>query len=363
MPELRKTRAVPEEEKKVTPDGEVVKTEPKEDIDAPSQKKGRHREAGVQEKEEETGLTPQKKKEKEEEAEDDADEQGNDEDAMAPEAEPTQPRNEVPDGVTKFREDAVHVYGLDFLKTGHMEEIFGQFSHKYIEWINDSSANVIFRNAASARKALESLSYPKAGDDPWRRTPDILVQDDLPAVFLQMRLAVSADTKERKRSVPSMTPPAYVEESNRRNHNFTMASLYDKKDRVAEKTEKGKRPAQVLPAAEVDKRRRRAERFAETLGEVPVASETAASDTPKVVDKADDTSKAADDEAKSTDTAEEEAAKRKQRAERFATKTAEATDAKAADASASTAGVATAGGESAEGETAPNSAAPPEESS
>lgn len=247
----------------------AVKTELKEDAEASPPKK-RTRKAGDPKDEAKVGQKAEK------EEVDDQDEPGN-EDGMAPEAEPSELRNEVAPGA-KFRQDSVHVYGLDFLKTGHMEEIFGQFNHRYIEWINDSSANVVFRDAASARKALESLSYPKAGDDPWRRTPDILVHDDLPAVFLQMRLAAPSDTKDKKRAVPSVNPPAYTPESDRRPPQFTMASLYDRKERTKDAGEAvdgktPKRAAKVLPEAEVAKRSKRAERFAATLGEAPAAAE------------------------------------------------------------------------------------------
>lgn len=128
-------------------------------------------------------------------------------DELLPEARPAYTRSEA-DAKAKFRENAVHVYGLDFLQTEHMNEIFSQFEHKYIEWINDSSANIIFKNAESARQALESLSYAKAGDAPWRRTPDILVNDDAPPVFLQMRLATLHDHKSSKKSVPKLLPLA-----------------------------------------------------------------------------------------------------------------------------------------------------------
>lgn len=285
-----------------------VKAELKEDADPPS-KKRRQRKAG----EEKNEL---KKDE-------DADGEGNEEDGMNPEAEPSFDRNEVEPDTKKFREDAVHVYGLDFLKTGHMEEIFGQFNHRFIEWINDSSANVVFRDAASARKALESLSYPKTGDEPWRRTPDILVHDDLPAVFLQMRLAAPTDTKDRKKSVPSMkTAGKYTDEANRRNSNFTMASLYDRKDRT-EGVQPGKRSAQTqqaLPSAEVTKRTKRADRFAATLGEPPAAeapAETAAPATAAAEGSAEE-AKVAAAPAPSAEEAAEEAARRKKRAERFA---------------------------------------------
>mmetsp|Transcript_30013 Transcript_30013/g.89055 ORF Transcript_30013/g.89055 Transcript_30013/m.89055 type:complete len:334 (-) Transcript_30013:59-1060(-) len=129
------------------------------------------------------------------------------EDDLLPEAQPSFPRNEVDKDKAVFRQNAVHVYGLDFLKTGHIDEIFSQFNHKFVEWINDSSANIAFADAASAKKALESLSFKKAGDEPWRRTPDILVSEDVPPIFLQMRLAASSDIKPSRRSVPKAAPP------------------------------------------------------------------------------------------------------------------------------------------------------------
>lgn len=259
-----------------------VKVEPKEDVEEPPTKKRPRQKKGDDDAKNEVT-----KKKNEEDAE--GDEPGNEEDAMAPEAEPTHQRNEVPAGTTKFREDAVHVYGLDFLKTGHMEEIFGQFNHKYIEWINDSSANVVFRDAPSARKALESLSYAKAGDAPWCRTPDILVHDDLPAVFLQMRLAAASDCKKSQKGVPSLTPPVFVEEGNRRNPSFTVASLYDKtpKDPKAPMPARKRGTPAALPEAEISKRSKRAERFAETLKDPPAAAEAEDSAAGKAADKSE----------------------------------------------------------------------------
>lgn len=313
----------------------VVKTELKEDTEAPPKKKKKRNEKT------EDGVVVKK----DEEGEADAEEAGNDEDNLAPEAEPTHPRNEVPEGTSKFREDAVHVYGLDFLKTGHMEEIFGQFSHRYIEWINDSSANVVFRDAASARKALESLSYPKAGDEPWRRTPDILVHDDLPAVFLQMRLAAPSDGKSRKKGVPAMNPPTYVDEANRRPPGFSVASLYERREKAANVIkEKGKRAAaQALPTEEVDKRQKRAERFEATLEAPKPAEPTKPLEAPSNDAESSKTVLAAPDAEAGKLSAEEaeklkaeEEAKRKQRAARFGAGEANADDtseAKAAEAS------------------------------
>lgn len=296
----------------------VVKAELKEDADEPRSKK---RDRKRKDEKHEPGAVK-----KDEGAEEEADDAGNEDDAMAPEAEPTHPRNEVPEGTTKFRDDAVHVYGLDFLKTGHMQEIFGQFNHRFVEWINDSSANVVFKDAASARKALESLSYPKAGDDPWRRTPDILVRDDLPAVYLQMRLAAVSDAKSRKKGVPSMRPGKFVEESQQRNPQFTVSSLYDEPKKAKfslnpDKT-KAKRVAKELPSEETAKRAKRADRFVDTLDKpAPAAADSEAAPDSKDGEKTSEgeASKKVVIEApaKTAEELEEEAEKKKQRALRF----------------------------------------------
>lgn len=192
---------------------------------------------------------------------DDDDDMGDD---LVPEAQPTCARHDV-STVAKFRENVVHVYGLDFLQTEHMNEIFNQFDHKYIEWINDSSANIIFKNAGCARQALDSLSYPKAGDAPWRRTPDILVSGDSPPVFLQMRLATWDDHKTSRKCVPKVLPLAPMEKGR------GGAGRLDKSRQAANGgsggngntivgvTRKG-RPS----VAEVDKRQKRIARFGTT---------------------------------------------------------------------------------------------------
>merc|ERR1712136_322213 len=153
---------------------------------------------------------------------------------------PQVPRREFEEGVA-VRKNAVHVYGLDFLQQDHMLEIFSQFNHRYIEWINDSSANVVFQDEAGATRALQALTFPKEGDPPWRRTPDIVVSDGLPPVFLQLRLAIATDAKPLKRNVPAPTPE------------------------------------------EAEKRRKRAERF----GTVPVFSETPKTSAPSVCEPVD----------------------------------------------------------------------------
>lgn len=175
---------------------------------APVQTKTEKAEGG--EPSESVELETRRKKESQSKVEDedydDEEEDYDDEsDDVLPEAQPSHPRNPV-DTSARFRQNALHIYGLDFLKTGHMDDIFSQFDHKFVEWINDSSANIIFGDPVNAKKALESLSFPKVGDEPWRRTPDILVSEDVPPIFLQMRLAASTDAKRMKKAMPKVLP-------------------------------------------------------------------------------------------------------------------------------------------------------------
>lgn len=260
---------------------------------------------------------------------DDDDSEEDEDDDMLPEAKPSFPRNEVtPGGAAIFRQNAVHVYGLDFLRTGHMDEIFSQFSHKFVEWINDSSANIVFVDATSAKKALESLSFPKSGDPPWRRTPDILVSEDVPPIFLQMRLATRTDVKASKRSIP---PPVLVRnpapvrrqaaDSAPRLRLYADGPLGDEVERPPAK----RKPAPT--AEELMKRRKRAERFGEKQSGagLPVEGDAAAEGPGRSVVVGSTPSETtpkktrASEALQGIEATEEEMSKRRSRASRFGT--------------------------------------------
>jgi len=186
---------------------------------------------------------------------------------------PQVPRREFEEGVA-VRKNAVHVYGLDFLQQDHMLEIFSQFNHRYIEWINDSSANVVFQDEAGATRALQALTFPKEGDPPWRRTPDIVVSDGLPPVFLQLRLAIATDAKPLKRNVP-VTNLYYRPRPERRPRPRPTSGETVEEDK--------RRKVQAPTPEEAEKRRKRAERF----GTVPVFSETPKTSAPSVCEPVD----------------------------------------------------------------------------
>lgn len=255
------------------------------------------------------------KVEDDDEDEDDEDYE-EDSDDILPEAQPAHPRNDVDAKTGRFRSSAVHVYGLDFLKTGHMDEIFSQFNHKFVEWINDSAANVIFGDERSAKKALESLSFPKIGDEPWRRTPDILVSEDVPPIFLQMRLACSTDAKRAKKATPTVLPSDRWGAPSRRNRAGGKGKGKQREKESEDKDEDGlstRRPKAPLTEEERALRQKRATRFKDWLVQAVEASQSKEKEPTPKTPKA--TVRKVPMEA--FETTEEEKAKRRKRMERF----------------------------------------------
>lgn len=110
------------------------------------------------------------------------------------------------------RLDVVHIYGVDLLSTKDILHYFGDYGPKYIEWINDSSANVVFNDAATAKRAMAGMGIPMATedlpsgaslDDPqamqyvWHKGKDFhKASSDIPLVF---RIATVMDVKPSER--------------------------------------------------------------------------------------------------------------------------------------------------------------------
>ncbi|CAJ1409169.1 unnamed protein product [Effrenium voratum] len=221
-------------------------------------------------------------------------------------AQPSEPRLEVEPGAN-VRENAVHVYGLDFLKTSHMEEIFSQFGHKYVEWINESSANIIFKNAEGAKKALEALSFPKTEDEPWRRTPDILVGEGVPPIFLQMRLATVKDHKQAKRSVPKAMSPMHYAQVFYKNQ-AQGARGRPRPNSAKAKPKAGTKRLQVTPE-ESQKRQKRGERFGDdeeviVVGEAKKGADKAAAEEEKATEEPKESTEAPEKESTEAPAAE-----------------------------------------------------------
>ena len=53
-----------------------------------------------------------------------------------------------------WRNDAVHLYGVDHMTTNDCVGYFGEYGPVFCEWINDSSCNVVFADEVTARRAI-----------------------------------------------------------------------------------------------------------------------------------------------------------------------------------------------------------------
>lgn len=116
-------------------------------------------------------------------------------------------RREAPTDVMR-RLNAVHVYGVDLLSTGDVLKYFADYGPTYVEWLNDSSANVLFGDEATAKRAIAGLGKPlppeelPAGADAadaaniaylWHKGSDFLkAGSNIPLIF---RMATVLDVK------------------------------------------------------------------------------------------------------------------------------------------------------------------------
>ena len=56
--------------------------------------------------------------------------------------------------------DTLHVYGVDRMNTDEILRYFSDYAPSYVLWLDDSSCNLVFGDAANARRALFSLGQP-----------------------------------------------------------------------------------------------------------------------------------------------------------------------------------------------------------
>ena len=62
------------------------------------------------------------------------------------------------DDVKAYRKDALHVHGVDELSTNDIFDYFRGYAPLAVEWIDDSSCNVVWKNVVHAANALLKLS-------------------------------------------------------------------------------------------------------------------------------------------------------------------------------------------------------------
>lgn len=68
-------------------------------------------------------------------------------------------RRELPRGA-RPRPEALHAFGVDLLGTNEILRVFRDYGPTYVEWIDDSSCNVLFADGPSAQRALVGVGQP-----------------------------------------------------------------------------------------------------------------------------------------------------------------------------------------------------------
>ena len=109
------------------------------------------------------------------------------------------------------RSEAIYLYGVDYLSTRDCLSYFSAYGPLFVEWINDSSAVVVFSDPASAKRAIvgrgrplpPTENTPAAGLDPtdisnlpflWHQGADF--SKDGSPIKLIYRMATVADIKD-----------------------------------------------------------------------------------------------------------------------------------------------------------------------
>ena len=59
----------------------------------------------------------------------------------------------------------MHVYGVDLLSTADIMKYFADYGPYFVEWLNDSSANVLFKDPATAKRAIAGLGKSLPPED------------------------------------------------------------------------------------------------------------------------------------------------------------------------------------------------------
>jgi len=52
-----------------------------------------------------------------------------------------------------WRSDAVHLYGVDIMNNSDCMAYFAEYGPVFVEWINDTSCNVVFADEHTARRS------------------------------------------------------------------------------------------------------------------------------------------------------------------------------------------------------------------
>lgn len=65
------------------------------------------------------------------------------------------------------RPDTIHLYGVDRMSTQECLHYFGEYGPRRVEWLDDSSCNIVFADVNSAKRAVLGKGRPfSPGDAP-----------------------------------------------------------------------------------------------------------------------------------------------------------------------------------------------------
>ncbi|KAF9340847.1 hypothetical protein BGZ89_010259 [Linnemannia elongata] len=113
------------------------------------------------------GGLPQEPSETKDEAMEEAGMEVDDNDFARPDNLP-----ETPPRTSSIRLDAVHLYGTDEMSTKDVLKYFDAYGPSHVEWIDDSSCNIVFPDQFSAKRAVyfqlldkENVTFGEDGDD------------------------------------------------------------------------------------------------------------------------------------------------------------------------------------------------------
>lgn len=63
------------------------------------------------------------------------------------------------------RPEAIHLYGVDCMSTSECLAYFGDYGPTFVEWIDDSSCNILFEDEFTAKRALIGRGKPLPPDN------------------------------------------------------------------------------------------------------------------------------------------------------------------------------------------------------
>eukprot|EP01017_Pseudomicrothorax_dubius_P036945 TRINITY_DN5357_c0_g1_i1.p1 TRINITY_DN5357_c0_g1~~TRINITY_DN5357_c0_g1_i1.p1 ORF type:complete len:233 (+),score=88.73 TRINITY_DN5357_c0_g1_i1:388-1086(+) len=106
---------------------------------------------------------------------------------------------DIEDGLPEeeMRKDTLHVYGVDFMSNQQVMRYFAAHTPLHIEWINDSSCNVVFKDNEDVEAAIATLCITKS-EEPipklkWREGVPVFVDGVQRKIYF--RYASAKDVK------------------------------------------------------------------------------------------------------------------------------------------------------------------------